>query len=177
MAGETMACPPWNRSSSFNQNGESPPMNKTLTSAEIAEHEQLTIELSHLIRDSYMPTNEELDHRFDDCISDSHSWFRSFLKVLGAWIEISDLALESRNPNTLDFQHGPNPSFSPRRQELSGLLEAVMVAYEPAHKESSPYSADWATRCEATRELMKRYRLYTKCVQEFAREVWPGIEL
>lgn len=141
--------------------------------------------LEHLAArpDRYLPTGEEIDQIIGGTMPDHdviivhrHEWFDDFLPALNWFRMLSDLALEGHNPKEFEFTDGPNPMFAGQRRELSRLLTEVLVAFGPAHQESSAYSADWLLNRNATIEMLKRYRLYTRYVEQFTLEVFPTLD-
>ncbi len=132
--------------------------------------------------DRYLPASKDLDNLLNgemtsglaDSLMERHIWFDCFLESVEFWRRVSDQVLEIRNLEGDEF--GPNPAFLRQRAELSRLLGDVMAGYVPAVQESSPYSADWCIRMEATEDLLKRYRRYSRYVEEFTIEMWPGVD-
>ena len=134
--------------------------------------------------DCYLPTKEALDALLDlnvdkasffcEIASFPHEWFDDFLPALNWWRAVGDVALEtSLDQNEL----GPDPALKEQRHTLSRLLADVLQAFLPALQESSPYSAEFASNGDEAIELLKRYRLYTRAVEQLVLHVWPMITI
>lgn len=129
-----------------------------------------------------MPTSEDLDALLDldiDRVSffsevapEPYEWFDEFLPSLNWWRSLGDLALET-SIDEGDF--GPDLSLQEQREGLLRLLTEVLLAFVPAQQETSAYSEAWGCGGPATLDLLKRYRLYTRAVEQLVAQVWPEL--
>jgi hypothetical protein len=106
-------------------------------------------------------------------------WFDGFLASLNWWRQVSDMLLVSG-----DYKFGlrgpefaQEPVFAHHREALLKLLDDTFAAFAPAWQEGCYFSADWLHKGEATRELLKRYRTFTRYVGAFAQERWPEVNM
>jgi hypothetical protein len=124
---------------------------------------------------------EELDRIADGLELEEESvlicregWFDTFLDSLSWWRIVAEGLLSSdRTIHTLF----PEPAFAEDREALLKLHHEVLVAFGPAWQEDWFFSADWNERGEAARELLKRYRAFTRYVCGFAQELRPAADL
>ncbi len=159
---------------------------KTLVNTVISARQQIARELMENMPDRTLPASEELDKLLEGTVSgelekglaERDSWFADSLAFIGWLTKLSNVALEGRNPESGDFEFGPNPDFWRERQELSDLLTSALTAYGPANCECSAYFTDWLSlRLPSTLQFLKCYRLYEKRVHSFVQEVWPDMNL
>jgi hypothetical protein len=130
---------------------------------------------------SNIPSDEELDDLVNG-LSDSeietdlagyisdleaYNWFEDFLPALNWWTILSDFPFYGAN----------SPGLAKRDGELSQLLTDVMVAFQPAHKEARSYADHWPGLGVNIVNLLKKYRLYTRCVSALIRETWPDLNV
>jgi hypothetical protein len=94
-------------------------------------------------------------------------WFGGFLNSVNWWSSAAESLLRKH------YRHGtsPDPAFAEQGEEIFRLLGDVLMAYVPAQREW--VYADDLDR-EASMELLKRYRLFTRYVCAFAQELFPG---
>lgn len=97
-------------------------------------------------------------------------------KHIDSWIQIA---------SDLNLGNGPEAKFQPayarQRQALLGLMDDALSSYSAAFSQNSR----WGERSDTKRvldqkpviELIKRYRLFTRYVCKFAKEVWPDVNL
>jgi hypothetical protein len=71
------------------------------------------------------------------------------------------------------------PEYEGQKRTVIALLNDVLSSYAAAFAESPYYCSDDVSsgRVPAGMELMKRYRLFTRYVCAFAKEVWPDVNL
>jgi len=101
-------------------------------------------------------------------------WFDGFLENLSWWKTVSEILLGSKD---VDHKFFPEPAFAHHQEALLKLVNDTLAAFAPAWQEGSEFSSDWTERGEATRELLKRYRTFTRYVCTFAQEVWPDVSM
>lgn len=68
-----------------------------------------------------------------------------------------------------------DPTFEGQRKKLLTLLNDTLSSYAAALAVTLHYSK--YSPSESGLELLKRYRIYTRAVCDFAREVWPEVNL
>jgi hypothetical protein len=147
------------------------PMDALLSIAEMMEREQaLSVEIDELDR---IADGIELED--DSILVVKEYWFDSFLTSLKWWLWVSNALLESTNVDPSDFQ--PKPAFAHHREAILKLMNDIFTSYVPAHQEGYLFSSDWMKKGEATRELLKRYRTFTRYICTFAQEVWPDVSM
>jgi hypothetical protein len=143
--------------------------------------------------DFYLPSDELLDFLLDHQIDTAEhlkllfdrkvarylhericcpgEWFDDLLPALQWWIDLSDMALDSRTTSEKCLE--VNPEFAAQRAVFSEHLTGVMVAYMPAKRQISPYGDLTAYGpYDAIIELLRRYWTFVREVQAFARKVW-----
>ena len=116
-----------------------------------------------------------LEMEDDSILWDRSYWFDNFLPSLNWWKDISDILLGSKDT---DYKFLPEPAFAHHCGALAKLLNDVLAAFSLAWQEGCYFSDYRLTENgEATRELLKRYRLFTRYVGTFAMEIWPDVNL
>ena len=93
-------------------------------------------------------------------------WFGGFLDSVNWWRSAAESLLMSNK-----CMSSPDPDFAEQGEEIFRLLGDVLMAYVPAQREWI-YADDQERG--ASMELLKRYRLFTRYVCAFARELFPG---
>jgi hypothetical protein len=146
--------------------------NRTLCAiaAMMANERAINLEISELNRIA-----DGLEMEDDSILVDRSYWFDHILESLNWWWLVSDTVLCSK------WESGdklcPEPAFANHREALLKLLDDTLTAFVPALQESHHFTADWIRKGEATRELLKKYRMYTRYVSTFAQEVWPDANM
>lgn len=101
-------------------------------------------------------------------------WFEGFLDSLTRWRRLVQ-ALLADHHKELDTPLEPNPATERQREALLALHHDTLIAYGPAWQEDWFFTADWDGKGEAARELLKRYRMFTRYVCGFcARAPTPS---
>jgi len=110
-------------------------------------------------------TEEHLVHVGDT------SYLSGLLPRLNWWIGISsDLSVGRSVAGVFG-----DPMFERQRDALLPLLQEVLSCYPAAVAAAQRFSGlDGGIACL---ELLKRYRIFTRAVCDFAREVWPDVNL
>ncbi len=67
-------------------------------------------------------------------------------------------------------------AYEDKKRNLIALLNDVLSCYAAAFAESG-LSLSASDRIPAGMEMLKRYRLFTRYVCAFAKEVWPNVDL
>jgi hypothetical protein len=68
-----------------------------------------------------------------------------------------------------------DPAFEEHRKRILPLLNDLLTSYAPALAATMCYSGSYGGAVSL--ELLKRYRIFTRAVCDFARDVWPGVNL
>lgn len=120
----------------------------------------------------------ELDEIADEKNTEAHLksvadgvYLCSLLPSIDWWVGISTCLSFGRSAAGI---YG-DPAFKKQRDRLLPLLNDTLTSYAPALAVTQRYSdSDGGA---ASLELLKRYRLFTRAVCEFARDVWPDVKL
>jgi hypothetical protein len=118
---------------------------------------------------------EELDRIADGAATEEDrgdvicevQWFEGFLDSVDWWSTAVGSLLRKHHK----FGSSPDPASAEQGEEIFRLLGDVLMAYVPAKREW--IYADELDR-EASMELLKRYRLFTRYVCAFAQKLFPG---
>lgn len=87
------------------------------------------------------------------------------------WIDIAKSVALGRG-NSFSTE----PGFEEQKKELAELLKATLSSYAAALLEAPEFS-DSRSRRTASIELLRQYRLFTRAVCVFAKEMWPEVDL
>jgi hypothetical protein len=68
-----------------------------------------------------------------------------------------------------------DPACEEHRKRILPLLNDVLTSYAPALAVTQLYSDSYGGA--ASMELLKRYRIFTRAVCDFAHDVWPDVDL
>jgi hypothetical protein len=100
-------------------------------------------------------------------------YMQGILPAIEWWIQVADCLLCGTGIKS----KFADEEFEEQRTKLLSLLNDVLSSYSAALAEGTWYSLHNADRVPAGVELLKRYRLYTRYVCAFAREIWPNLNL
>jgi hypothetical protein len=100
-------------------------------------------------------------------------YLEDVLPAISWWIQVANSLLYGRSMDGMPFE----PGFEEEKAKLQALLSDVLSSYPAALAEGPFYSNSPSRRAPAAMELLKRYRLYTRYVWAFGREMWPEVNL
>jgi hypothetical protein len=99
-------------------------------------------------------------------------YLQGMLPAIKWWLDVAqDMA--GGNGMKHDFW---TPAYGDQKRNLIALLNDVLSSYAAAFAEAG-LSFPGSPRIPAGMEMLKRYRLFTRYVCAFAKEVWPEVEL
>jgi hypothetical protein len=99
-------------------------------------------------------------------------YLQSMLPAIKWWLDVAqDMA--GGNGMKHDFW---TPVYEDQKHNLLALLNDVLSSYAAAFAEAR-LSFSALPKIPAGMEMLKRYRLFTRYVCDFAKEVWPEVEL
>ncbi len=127
---------------------------------------ELKLELDQLDRIADgMATKEDEECFVDDGVD-------GVLPALDWWRHASESLLDHPERKFI-----PEPTFAHHREAILKLLNDALAAIVPAWQEGCEFSDDCSREGGATRELLKRYRRFTRYVCAFAQERFPDANL
>jgi hypothetical protein len=94
------------------------------------------------------------------------------LPAIDWWL---DVAQDIASGNGMKQDHC-TPAYEEQKHNLLALLNEVLSSYAAAFAEAGLSFTD-SLRIPAGMEMLRRYRLFTRYVCAFAKEVWPEVEL
>jgi hypothetical protein len=104
----------------------------------------------------------------------SRVFLLDILRSIDWWVGISTCPPHGRSVRGIDG----DPAFEEQWEQLLHLLNDVFASYTPALDAMQRYSRSGvAASAAADIELLRRYRIYTRAVCDFARDVWPHVDL
>ena len=110
----------------------------------------------------------ENDERFRDGFYLEH-----VLPAINWWVEVNkSLLWESGIERDVVLE----PALEEERSRILGLLNNVLASYTAALEEGPFYAPLEIIRTPAGMELLKRYRLFTRAVGAFAKQLWPKFD-
>jgi hypothetical protein len=95
----------------------------------------------------------------------------SLLPSIDWWVGISSCLSFGRSAKGI---YG-DPAFKEQRERLFPLLNDVLTSYTPALAASQRFSDSDGDALNI--ELLKRYAIFRRAVCDFARDVWPDVNL
>jgi hypothetical protein len=120
----------------------------------------------------------ELDEIADGKNTESHIegagdgvYLYSILPSIDWWVGISSCLSFGRNAKGV---YG-DPAFKEQRERLLPLLNDVLTSYTPALAASQRFSDSDGGALNL--KLLKRYAIFRRAVCDFARDVWPDVNL
>lgn len=102
----------------------------------------------------------------------SGCYLHEILPSLDWWMDISNTISHGRFDRSTNVQ----TVFDKHKDRLIELLNDALCQYTSALAESNNFRDRDSDEAPASIELLKRYRLYTRAVCAFAKEVWPEVE-
>jgi hypothetical protein len=133
-------------------------------------------------RETYFPFSiDQLDRIADgkmddeeDVLTEEFAWLKDLRTCLGWWEDTATGLLDAHEPE--HSQLLPRTDTEKERNEVCELLSDVYGAYVPALKSGYSFDRNWDDN-GARLNLLKRYRLFTRCVCTLAQQVWPGVNM